>query len=122
MFLYSSYDVPKLSQYMDYVSIMTYDYHGQWDKQTGHVAPMYDHYANSDKAFNVVSAIRAIHIYITMGISKYFYFIILLSNFLLSECLFNLDNFLPAKNSECNLSLTQQLDLFLLDSLKRTPI
>ena len=28
-------------RYLDYVSIMTYDYHGQWDKKTGHVAPMY---------------------------------------------------------------------------------
>ena len=49
----AGYDVPAMSQYMDYVSIMTYDYHGQWDKKTGHVAPMYDHFANSDETFNV---------------------------------------------------------------------
>ncbi|XP_044316703.1 probable chitinase 10 isoform X2 [Drosophila rhopaloa] len=39
----AGYDVPELSRYFDWISVMAYDYHGQWDKQTGHVAPMYDH-------------------------------------------------------------------------------
>ena len=34
---------------------MTYDYHGQWDKKTGHVAPMYEHQEDDNKFFNVVS-------------------------------------------------------------------
>ena len=38
---------------MDYISVMTYDYHGQWDKKTGHVAPMFDHPDNADPVFNV---------------------------------------------------------------------
>ena len=39
----SGYDIPSLNKYLDYVSVMTYDYHGQWDGETGHVAPMYQH-------------------------------------------------------------------------------
>ena len=32
---------------------MTYDYHGQWDKKTGHIAPIYEHPEDFDKTFNV---------------------------------------------------------------------
>ncbi|EDW76228.2 uncharacterized protein Dwil_GK14769 [Drosophila willistoni] len=39
----AGYDVPELSHYFDWIAVMAYDYHGQWDKQTGHVAPMYEH-------------------------------------------------------------------------------
>jgi chitinase len=33
---------------------MTYDYHGQWDKITGHVAPMYPHPDDVDVTLNAV--------------------------------------------------------------------
>jgi len=36
-----AYDVPKLYKYLDYVHIMCYDYHGKWDRKTGHNAPLY---------------------------------------------------------------------------------
>lgn len=39
----AGYDVPALVKYFDWIAVMTYDYHGQWDKKTGHVAPMYHH-------------------------------------------------------------------------------
>jgi chitinase len=50
-----AYDIPALSQYLDYVSVMTYDYHGQWDKVTGHLAPLKEHPEDADKTFNLVS-------------------------------------------------------------------
>lgn len=34
---------------------MTYDYHGQWDKKTGHIAPMYAREEDDDSTFNAVS-------------------------------------------------------------------
>jgi len=46
------YDVPALSKYFDWIAVMTYDFHGQWDKKTGHVAPMYEHPDDFDKTFN----------------------------------------------------------------------
>ena len=39
----AGYDVPKLSKYFDWIAVMTYDFHGQWDKKTGHIAPLYYH-------------------------------------------------------------------------------
>jgi chitinase len=36
-----AYDIPKLYKYLDYVHVMCYDYHGKWDKKTGHNAPLY---------------------------------------------------------------------------------
>lgn len=34
---------------------MTYDFHGQWDKKTGHVAPLYFHPEDDFFYFNAVS-------------------------------------------------------------------
>jgi len=50
------YDVPCIAKDLDWISVMTYDYHGHWDKRTGHVAPLF---ANSEfdenPYFNAVS-------------------------------------------------------------------
>lgn len=48
------YDVPTLAKYMDWISVMTYDYHGQWDKKTGHVAPLYQLPNDWEPSFNAV--------------------------------------------------------------------
>jgi chitinase len=34
------YNVPAISEYLDYLHIMCYDYHGSWDTLTGHNAPL----------------------------------------------------------------------------------
>ena len=34
------YDVPEISKYLDYMNIMTYDFHGQWEKSVGHNSPL----------------------------------------------------------------------------------
>lgn len=46
--------MPLLSKTLDWISVMAYDYHGQWDKRTGHVAPMYAHPDDFDATFNAV--------------------------------------------------------------------
>ncbi|KAF3422630.1 hypothetical protein E2986_01595 [Frieseomelitta varia] len=49
----AGYDVPILAEYLDWISVMTYDYHGQWDKKTGHVAPLYSLPNDWEPTFNV---------------------------------------------------------------------
>ena len=53
-------DVPAISQYLDWINVMTYDYHGQWDKKTGHVAPHYEHPDDEFYYFNAVSLLSLI--------------------------------------------------------------
>jgi len=36
----AAYDIERMYQYLDYVHVMCYDYHGKWDKKTGHNAPL----------------------------------------------------------------------------------
>lgn len=59
------YDVPVLAQYMDWIAVMTYDYHGQWDKRTGHVAPMYYH--QTEDEFFYFNANYTINYWIAKG-------------------------------------------------------
>lgn len=36
-----SYELDELSNVVDFLTVMTYDYHGAWEKKTGHVSPLY---------------------------------------------------------------------------------
>ncbi len=49
-----AYDVPSLSRDLDIINVMTYDYHGHWDKKTGHVAPLKDYEGSTYDYFNAV--------------------------------------------------------------------
>ena len=35
------YDVPGVSKHLDFINLMAYDFHGKWEKQAGHNAPLY---------------------------------------------------------------------------------
>lgn len=49
------YDVSEISKYFDWISVMTYDFHGQWDKKTGHVAPLFSLPDDWEPTFNAVN-------------------------------------------------------------------
>lgn len=36
-----AYDLSAIGQVLDFMSVMTYDYHGAWERKTGHVSPLY---------------------------------------------------------------------------------
>jgi len=61
------YDIPTISQYLDWINVMTYDYHGQWDKKTGHVAP---HYGHPDDEFYYFNANFTMNYWIESGAPK----------------------------------------------------
>ncbi|CAG0883080.1 unnamed protein product [Cyprideis torosa] len=62
----TSYDVPAMSQEVDLVNIMAYDYHGPWDKYTGLNAPLYHRGGESekDRKLNVATTVQK---YIDLG-------------------------------------------------------
>uniref|UniRef100_A0A2K6AHS3 Acidic mammalian chitinase n=1 Tax=Mandrillus leucophaeus TaxID=9568 RepID=A0A2K6AHS3_MANLE len=37
----SGYEIPQLSQYLDYIHVMTYDFHSTWEGYTGENSPLY---------------------------------------------------------------------------------
>lgn len=41
MFPSPRYDVPEISKYLDFINVMAYDFHGQWERQVGHNSPLY---------------------------------------------------------------------------------
>ncbi len=47
-----AYDVPSISRDLDWIGVMTYDYHGHFDKVTDHSAPLYLHAETTDPQFN----------------------------------------------------------------------
>uniref|UniRef100_A0A4X2KZ98 Chitinase-3-like protein 1 n=1 Tax=Vombatus ursinus TaxID=29139 RepID=A0A4X2KZ98_VOMUR len=55
--LNEGYDIRKISEYVDFISLMTYNFHGAWEKTTGHHSPLYrgkkdDSYSNVRYAVN----------------------------------------------------------------------
>lgn len=55
-----AYDVPGIMRYLDYVSIMAYDFFGSWNSYTGHCSPLgaREHGSEEEKTLNVESSIR----------------------------------------------------------------
>lgn len=49
-----AYEVQTISQSVDFMSIMTYDYHGAWEPKTGHIAPLFSAPGDGNPYHNVV--------------------------------------------------------------------
>ena len=45
--------MPELSKYLDYINVMTYDFHGQWEDTVGHNSPLFP--LNAASSFQVSS-------------------------------------------------------------------
>ena len=73
----AGYDVPSISRDLDWIGVMTYDYHGHWDKRTGHVAPLHLHseadvaYFNTNYTLNYWIRLGADPKKIIMGLPLY---------------------------------------------------
>ncbi|XP_059479270.1 acidic mammalian chitinase-like [Neocloeon triangulifer] len=49
----ASYDIPQLSANLDYINLMTYDYHGSYEGRTGENSPLYAAAIDTDRTLNV---------------------------------------------------------------------
>ena len=50
-----AYDVRRLSQALDFINIMTYDFRGFWDSKTGHHSPLFGEARDENPDYNTVS-------------------------------------------------------------------
>ncbi|XP_061191471.1 chitinase-3-like protein 1 [Saccostrea echinata] len=53
----TAYNVAEMSKYLDFISLMTYDLRGGWEKFTGFNAPLYKSSADTSNEFNVDFAV-----------------------------------------------------------------
>ena len=50
----SAYDVKTLSDNLDFMNIMTYDFRGFWDGETGHHTPLFQDSSDKNADYNTV--------------------------------------------------------------------
>lgn len=50
----TAYEVEEISKIVEFMSIMSYDYHGAWESKTGHLAPLYSKNDDTNSYYNVV--------------------------------------------------------------------
>ena len=62
-----AYDIENIVAHLDFISIMSYDYHGSWDKKAGHNSPLYSSQSDTpeDKRLTVDWTVR---LYLTLGV------------------------------------------------------
>ncbi|KAJ9583495.1 hypothetical protein L9F63_022158, partial [Diploptera punctata] len=51
--IYEAYDLQTISHHVDFMSVMTYDYHGAWEQRLGHVSPLYYRAGDEYPQYNV---------------------------------------------------------------------
>ena len=54
----AAYDVPILSQYLDFINVMAYDLHGDWETNTGEHASLFPSTQDPNKDLTVVYLYR----------------------------------------------------------------
>lgn len=59
----AAYDLPKISKAADFLSAMTYDYHGGWERNTAHHTPLIPTSKDQLAYYSVVSNIVQIRVF-----------------------------------------------------------
>jgi GH18 family chitinase len=61
------YDIENIVEHLDFVSIMSYDYHGSWDKKVGHNSPLRSRKEESDED-KKLSSDYSVRLLATLGV------------------------------------------------------
>lgn len=51
----AAYELSEIGKVVDFMSVMSYDYHGSWERRTGHVSPLYERPGDMYPQYNTVS-------------------------------------------------------------------
>ena len=62
-----AYNVGRLSSALDFMNIMTYDFRGFWDKETGHHSPLYNNPRDENPDYNTDAVMNY---YISKGAAR----------------------------------------------------
>ncbi|CAF2796695.1 unnamed protein product [Rotaria sp. Silwood2] len=65
----AGYEVEEVCKYFDFVSVMTYDYHGSWEGKTGHNSPLYG-MRNERKKFREWNIKGSMNVWVELGCPK----------------------------------------------------
>ena len=49
-----AYDLAAIGRYVEFMSVMSYDYHGAWERVLGHVSPLYYRSGDQFPQYNTV--------------------------------------------------------------------
>lgn len=79
VFIDSGYDIAQISRHLDFISLLTYDFHGAWRQTTGHHSPLFrgqdhgssDRFSNTDYAVSYVLRLGAPAHKLVMGIPTF---------------------------------------------------
>lgn len=55
---YNRQYVPSLMELVDWIGLMTYDYHTGWEQETGHISPLYHHVRDPAPILNANFSVR----------------------------------------------------------------
>jgi chitinase len=63
----SAYEIENIVTHLDFINLMSYDYHGSWDRKLGHNSPLYA--SHSDSLDNHRLTIDwTVRLYLTLGV------------------------------------------------------
>ncbi|XP_036357598.1 acidic mammalian chitinase-like [Octopus sinensis] len=69
-YINKSYEPHKIINYVDYMLLMTYNYHGQWEKVTGHHSGMWRHHKDPPGEKSELNTDWSIRYWLDVGIPK----------------------------------------------------